>query len=35
MSTPQDVALLDVQKGVAAFRKLSIPVRAFSSPRAC
>ncbi|KZV87539.1 iron-sulfur protein IND1 [Exidia glandulosa HHB12029] len=26
VSTPQDVALLDVQKGVSAFRKLSIPI---------
>jgi Mrp family chromosome partitioning ATPase len=26
VSTPQDVALADVRKGIAAFRKLSIPV---------
>lgn len=27
VSTPQDVALADVRKGIAAFHKLSIPVR--------
>jgi ATP-binding protein involved in chromosome partitioning len=27
VSTPQDVALADVRKGIAAFQKLSIPVR--------
>ncbi len=27
VSTPQDVALADVQKGIVAFHKLSIPVR--------
>lgn len=26
VSTPQDVALIDVRKGVAMFRKLGIPV---------
>ena len=26
MSTPQDVALADVQKGIAMFRKISVPV---------
>jgi len=26
VSTPQDVALADVRKGIAAFRKLSIPI---------
>ena len=29
VSTPQDVALADVRKGIAAFHKLSIPVRPF------
>jgi len=27
VSTPQDVALADVQKGIAMFRKVSVPVR--------
>jgi len=27
VSTPQDVALADVQKGIAMFRKISVPVR--------
>ena len=26
VSTPQDVALADVQKGIAMFRKISVPV---------
>lgn len=31
VSTPQDVALIDVRKGVAMFRKVGIPVSAFPS----
>lgn len=31
VSTPQDVALADVRKGIAAFHKLSVPVRSFVS----
>lgn len=27
ISTPQDVALVDVKKGIAMFRKVSVPVR--------
>jgi ATP-binding protein involved in chromosome partitioning len=30
VSTPQDVALADVRKGIAAFQKLSIPVYSLS-----
>lgn len=30
VSTPQDVALADVKKGIAAFQKLSIPVHSLS-----
>ena len=30
VSTPQDVALTDVRKGIAAFQKLSIPVYSLS-----
>ena len=26
VSTPQDVALADVQKGISMFRKISVPV---------
>lgn len=27
MSTPQDVALTDVRRGIAMFRKINVPVR--------
>jgi ATP-binding protein involved in chromosome partitioning len=30
VSTPQDVALADVRKGISAFQKLAVPVRPFA-----
>jgi len=32
VSTPQDVALVDARKGVAMFKKISIPVRPHLTP---
>lgn len=31
VSTPQDVALIDVRKGVSMFKKISVPVGVFFS----
>lgn len=33
MSTPQDVALADVRKGIAMFRKVGVPVRLLNGLR--
>jgi Mrp family chromosome partitioning ATPase len=32
VSTPQDVALADVRRGIAMFRKISVPVCIFLLP---
>jgi Mrp family chromosome partitioning ATPase len=37
VSTPQDVALSDVRKGIAMLKKVSVPVRKFphADPQSC